>query len=424
MKVFYLLLLICMTPLVSRGVDAEFLGYLRGGTGLNLQGGKLECFNNVGIPGNFMRLGNECSFYSELGLVFHHKRPTSEDPHFFRTHLRLQMNAQGTQQWEPAANCDVNQIEAYVIAGGFDEVPGSIWVGKRFYRDVDLHIFDWYYYADMSGVGAGVEDIEMTVGQFSFAHLIQTNENINTNVGKPALQALDLRWKEIGLNSKDKLHLWTVYAWAPGGTDKSNSNEYVPTSGFSVAARYEGPLGVGHNNGALMYGRGAMKDFNIYASSAVRNSDDTQNRAWNVRLVENWNMDVSDRWALMVGIAGQYGDTGSEEFKHRYFYEVGIRPIYFVSDRFQWAFEAGSSRIQDDTERDGGRPVGARDLSRVTVAPQLSFNKSIWGRPILRAFLAHSFWNSENKSYVGQNASTFMDKTEGTSFGYQFEAWF
>ncbi|MFS4459961.1 carbohydrate porin [Bdellovibrio sp. HCB2-146] len=403
-------------------IDAEFLGYLRGGTGLNFQGGKQECFYNQGIPGNFLRLGNECSFYSEIAVIFHHKKPTVEDSVFFRTQVRMMFNALGTSQWEPASTRDINQIEAFVTAGGLSELPGELWVGKRFYRDVDLHIFDWYYYADMSGVGAGWQNIQAGPGLFSIAHLIQTNENVQTDVGRPTLQAIDLRWAQVPLSHDHKLNFWGVFSWAPAGDD--GTNKYVASNGYSVASRMESFIGEGVNNFSLMYGKGTMKDFNIYASSAVPATDDSQNKAWSVRAVENWNKEVTDRWAFMLGLAGEYGDTGADTDSRRYFYEVGLRPLYYVTDRFQWVLELGYSRILNESEKTGGDPVGERDLSRITLAPQISFSKSIWGRPVLRAFVTHTIWNTANKSYVGVSAPSFKEETAGTSFGYQFEAWF
>lgn len=82
MKRRLLALLVTLVSLNASAMDADFVGYLRGGTGLNFLGGKQECFDNQGIPGNFLRLGNECSFYSELAFVFNHKKPTETDSAF------------------------------------------------------------------------------------------------------------------------------------------------------------------------------------------------------------------------------------------------------------------------------------------------------------------------------------------------------
>jgi maltoporin len=417
-----LFLIVLLSAQTGFAIDVDFLGYLRGGTGVNLEGGKQECFYNVGIPGNFLRLGNECSFYTEIGMIFQHKKAEPGDEVFFRTQVRLMNGASGGKVWEAAAYKDMNQVEAFVTAGGFSEIPGSVWIGKRFYRDVDLHIFDWYYYADMSGVGAGWEDIPVGKGYFAIAHLIQANDDF-TSVGRPVLQALDMRIKSLPIGAEQNLNLWGVFAWAPASSTATET--YVQSNGYSLSARIQGQVWGGNNNSALLYGKGAMKDLNIYASSVVPATDDKQNKAWTLRFVEDWSYDVTDRWGLMLGAAAQYGENGDSVDNKITWQEIGIRPIYYFSDRFQMVFEAGYSHILDESEKDGnGNAVGDRELGRITIAPQLSIKKSIWGRPVMRAFLSHSVWNTANRDYIKTAAPTFEKRDEGTSFGYQFEVWF
>lgn len=417
-----LFLLVLFGAQVSFALETDFFGYLRGGTGLNMEGGKQECFYNAGIPGNFLRLGNECSFYSEIGMIFHHKKAEPGDAAFFRTQVRLMYGALGAKVWEAAANKEMNQVEAFVTAGGFSEMPGSVWVGKRFYRDVDLNIFDWYYYGEMSGVGAGWEDIPVGDGTFAVAHLIQANDDF-TSVGRPVLQALDLRFKSLPILAEQKLNLWGVFAWAPESSDTTET--YVKTTGYSLAARVQGEVAGGNNNSTLLFGQGAMRDLNIYGDSTLVSTDDSQNKAWTVRFVEDWTRDVTDRWALMIGLAAQYAENGKSENNKVTWQEIGIRPIYYFSDRFQMVFEAGYSHILDESELDtNNNPVGDRELARITIAPQISLKKSIWGRPVMRAFVAHSVWNTANRDKIKTSAPTFEKRDEGTNFGYQFEVWF
>lgn len=407
-------------------------GYLRGGTGLNLRGGHKECFNNSGIPGNFLRLGNECGFYSELGVSFLQQASEDVKSPYFKTQIRAAFDSRGRAQWEKSTDRDIQQIEAFVQAGGWMDLPGDYWAGKRFYRDVDLHMFDWYYYADMSGLGAGVENLPLGSGKFSVAHLIQAHnaqppeEEATTSVGRPVLQALDFRWKSLPWGSQ-LLNFWGVYAWAPGSSTATLN--YVSTQGHALAARLQGPWGMGQNNFAVLYGQGAMKDLNIYGDKTVLDTEDRQNRAWTVRVVEDWQKEVSDQWAVMVAAAAELSEDGAKNRKE--WQAFGVRPTYFVSDQFQWVFEAGYSRIKNAAEVDSGtgQPVGERGLGRVTVAPQLSLTKSMWSRPVLRAYLAYSFWTTSNRSDVAGSAAdgsapTFADKNAGTSFGYQFETWF
>lgn len=423
MKRIATFLVISLLVSTSYALEADFNGYLRGGTGVNFQGGKQQCFYNTGIPFNFLRLGNECDFYSEIGMVFHHKKADAQDPVFFRTNTRLVMQGKGTRQWEPASNRNIAQLEAFVSGGGFAEVPGEFWVGKRFYRDVDVHIFDWYYYADMSGVGAGWENVPFGSGKFAIAHLIQSDDVTNeTSAGVPILQALDLRWKDVTLSESHALNLWGVYAFAEGGTEGTST--YVPTNGYALSARLASKLLGGHNNFTMMYGYGAMNGLNIYGSVRVPQADDSQNQAWTLRVIEDFNHDITDRWGVIFSAAAQKSDNGKSADSAQSWVAVGIRPIYEISDRFQMLFEAGFSRVNTESEKSGGAYVGDRDLSRISIAPQISFSKSIWGRPVMRAYVSHSMWSDSNKSYIVPATSTFADKTAGTNFGYQFEAWF
>jgi maltoporin len=50
-----------------------------------------------------------------------------------------------------------------------DALPGStIWAGKRFYQRHDVHMIDFYYW-DISGPGAGIENIDLGFGKLSLA---------------------------------------------------------------------------------------------------------------------------------------------------------------------------------------------------------------------------------------------------------------
>lgn len=42
----------------------------------------------------------------------------------------------------------------------------TIWAGKRFYQRHDVHMIDFYYW-DISGHGAGIENIDLGFGKLS-----------------------------------------------------------------------------------------------------------------------------------------------------------------------------------------------------------------------------------------------------------------
>ncbi|WP_413558535.1 carbohydrate porin [Bdellovibrio sp. HCB209] len=439
MKKMFWVLTILMTSLNALALEADFTTYMRGGTGVNQEGGKMECFRNSGLPGNFMRLGNECDFYTELGFVFHNKKATADDASFFRTQLRYAYSSEGLRQWEsnrttvtstPATiTTPKSEIEAYVKAGGIDGMPMEYWVGKRFYRDVDMYIWDWYYYAEMAGVGAGIEQIPLGTGKLAIANLIQANEEFNTtSIGRPVLNIWDVRYSTIPVFAEQNISFWGVYAWAKA-SDNGATQHFDSTNGYVLATKLEGKVGPGYNKFVVEYGQGAMKDFNVYGSSTVDTAEAdqmAQNKAWNVRIVEDWHMDVTEKWGVFFGVAASQGSTGADTDNKVQWQAIGVRPVYNFTDRFQLATEFGFSRYENESEKVGGVAVGVRELGRVAIAPQLSIGKSIWGRPVLRAYAAYSFWNDANKgsSYIGSSAPTFADKSSGLNVGYQFEAWF
>ncbi len=65
------------------------------------------------------------------------------------------------EQNENAADKSVDVVQLNVQAVGlFEDKDIGIWAGERYYQRHDVHIVDNYYW-DVSGIGAGVEHINM-----------------------------------------------------------------------------------------------------------------------------------------------------------------------------------------------------------------------------------------------------------------------
>jgi maltoporin len=146
----------------------EFHGYVRTQVGGTSEGGNLQCFR-LGFPAQAKyRLGNECDNYGEAAVAVPFGK--SDGP-WAKYNLRLALREKGAQDYEsvidqnPSSDgksFDIASRENYVIAGGFFPEgaleDAKLWVGKRFYNRHDVHINDYYYWAN-TGPGAGIEDI-------------------------------------------------------------------------------------------------------------------------------------------------------------------------------------------------------------------------------------------------------------------------
>src|SRR6516225_2056524 len=126
----------------------DWTGYMRGGpAATDVSGKSRQCY---GIGPLKYRLGNECDFYGEFQLA----QAMKADGVDFNAVLM-------TNYYSPATESNNNYgvEQAYVEMKGVDIAPQALfWMGKRRDRD-DVHIVDTFF-TNMSGVGAGVENID------------------------------------------------------------------------------------------------------------------------------------------------------------------------------------------------------------------------------------------------------------------------
>jgi maltoporin len=422
----FLLASLLFFPWLSHAADAELHGYLRAGTGTNGKGAKEECVYNRGSPANEFRLGNECTIYGETALAARLLKPEADKP-WFNVGTRLAYSPPGNSSFEdaPVGGQNVQVVEAFVEAGNIDGSPLTYWAGKRFYRDVDLYMFDWYYFAQMNGNGAGVGNIPLGSGKAAAAYLVETGST-RTNLGKNSVQVADLRWGDVKLGNDDALNFWAAYGSAPGGTDATSGAQYVPRDGYLGGVRWRHALPLGFNDFAVLYGYGLMEGLNIYGTPTLQTTASPQKRAWRGRVVEHLSFQPTQRFAFHFGAAVEDWDPRKANIDSRgLWWAVGVRPVYFFTQHWQLAFEAGHSEIRIRDERDSaGAPVPVRQLTRLTLAPQLSLGGDLWARPVLRAFYSRSFWNTANRTFVAQDAPSFAGATSSTAVGVQTEVWF
>ena len=171
--------------LASPALAVDFHGYLRSGIGATAGGGDQACFQAAGAPAKY-RLGNECETYAEIGLG---QEVWSEGNRSFYVDSMIAYKSDQANDWEatdsdsnPYANGTSSIRQFNVQAKNFlpDTLPGAtLWAGKRYYQRHDVHINDYYYW-DVSGPGAGVENIDLgfakTKGDLTFSYNFFLNE--------------------------------------------------------------------------------------------------------------------------------------------------------------------------------------------------------------------------------------------------------
>lgn len=438
-KVFVVLATLSLTATVH-AKDFEYKGYMRAPVGTNSFGGKQITLNNPGSKGNEFRLGNETG-YGEAGFIKHFNDVDEKTNPYFNAYLTFAYNPSMNSQYADTAPSGdrIQFIEAYAKGGNFDAVPVSFWAGKRFYRDADIHMDDFFYFADMSGNGGGLEDWQLSVGKLSVALLqfVDDRSLTNTTNGSPAKQALDIRLKEFKINDANQLMFWLAYGYTgPGkGTlaGTTTIQDYQASSGTVAGVRWTRLLNQAENNFAVSYGTGVMESLSL--DNTAYAVDDTVKKRTRLRFVENYVAELNEKWAIQGAAVYEQANNGLDTRNKSSWTSLGVRPMYYFTDHFRIQAELGYSVVKDEAESSStSTDVGDRKLTRITIAPEIALKKGYFARPVLRFFATHSIWNDANKdvsntsSLVGKLKSSGItalnDKGNETAMGFEAEVWF
>lgn len=155
--------LVSSALLSTSALAVDFHGYARSGIGWTSGGGEQSAFT-VNGGGSKYRLGNEAETYAELKLG-QELYKNGEKSIYLDSNVAYSVNQQ--VDWE-ATNPALREINVQ-FKNFADSLPGAtLWAGKRFYQRHDVHMNDFYYW-DISGPGAGVENIDVGFGKLSLA---------------------------------------------------------------------------------------------------------------------------------------------------------------------------------------------------------------------------------------------------------------
>lgn len=371
---------------------AEFYGYMRGGVGISTESGA----NNKWEVNKVGRLGNENDLYGEIGLK---KEVYNEDDVSF---LVDSMMSYWEGQDDNSSDKKVNIVQFNVQAKGlFDDKDIVLWAGDRYYQRHDVHIVDNYYW-DVSGIGGGIEHVNMGPGKLSAALLQDTVDEENDDV--TGIIA-DIRYAGMKLWNKADLEVGVAYNMA---NERNNQTVDADDALMFTASLNQG-LENGFNKTIVQFANsGYAEQMTTYGSGKGIVRDASNNDAKGFRLInwgvvsigENIELGHSVRYAAATDVDGT--DTDDSTFS------VVVRPMYKWDDRMRTVLELGtfSETIND---KDGAG-------TKFTIAQSWVPKPGFWARPEIRVFASY-LNDAENSNAFGQDEDTDI------SFGMQVEAW-
>lgn len=387
----------------------EFHGYLRSGYGLNGRGGHQVAFRAPGAGAKY-RLGNEDETYGEFTFVNNWLNPTPRANHpSFSTEVMLQA---ATTNASIVSDLDTFHLrEAFVQAGNLWTLQpmARVWAGQRYYRRQDIHIND-FFSVEMSGYGAGVEDVDVAIGKVAVAVLGSARDELVTHRGTYAKVNFDVRLYDVPL-PLGRLALWVNVARARGGVLEDGT--VVPSStGWAAGFKHLTPrvLG-GYNNLLVAYGTGIARTFRAEAEVPVPFLDDSKR----LLITDHMLLQPSRFFAVMPAVIYQRIESGDPAVDASHWFSAGARPIVFFTDYTSLAVEGGLDWVKD------GAGVYEGWLRKLTIAPQVGSGRKFFDRPVARLFWTYASWSSSLRGAVGEEP--YADRTSGMTFGAQVETW-
>jgi maltoporin len=429
-----------IAKLQQQASQFEFHGYFRSGYGLNSVGGQQVAFEAPGADAKY-RLGNEAETYAELIFVNNWLNPDHKsDKAWMKTEFMVEANTTNSANSASFPNgVGDDQFrfrEAFVEAGNiFESQPDAkFWAGERYYRRQHIDIDD-FYTLDLSGYGAGVEDLHVGIGKLAVAFLNAARPDIITENGNLAKSNIDARLYDM----KGPAGLWAAwfdYATSKGGALSSESpltgatiSTVVPTTdGYAFGFRHQRlEWHGGYHTLSAQYGTGAASNFsNPGNGTTIPNPTPFIDRSRQLLITEQVLFQPNELFAIMPIFIFQRTKDGDPAHLWDEWVSFGARPEVFFTKHLSLAFEAGVDHTHcvAGCVNSADSLIGPYDgwLRKFTTAPQIGAGRKFFDRPVLRVFLTYASWSDGFRGLVG--GVPFQNRTGGLTYGVQCENWF
>ena len=405
-----------ITKLQEQVNSFEFHGYFRSGYGLNSVGGQQVAFQAPGAGAKY-RLGNEAETYGELIFVNNWMNPEhNSSKAWMKTEFMIEGNTTNSASYanfpNSAHNDQFRLREAFIRAGNvLESQPNAkFWAGERYYRRQHIDIND-FYPLDMSGYGAGVEDLDVRIGKLAVGYLAGARPDILTDNGAVAKSNVDVRLYDL----KGPLGLWA--GWFDFATSKGGKvarGATLPTTdGYAFGLRHQRlEWHGGYHAFGIQYGTGAASNF----SASIDDPSPLVHSSKRFLVTEHMLFQPNDRFAIMPIFVYQRFKDGDPRHDWAQWVSFGARPEIFFTQYLSLAFEAGFDHTHS--------PTGQYDgwLRKFTIAPQIGAGRKFFSRPVLRTFLTYANWSEGLRGFVG--GTPYLNRTSGLTYGVQAETWF
>ncbi len=411
-KMFGLLVLLTAAPAVA-DQNLSFHGYFRSTLGLS-EGKQQPAFQAPGANSKY-RLGNEPDTTLELAWDYRYAGNGSTEGGRYVQGFFMLTGYQPVGNSSELGTPDASQfyIKFAQYLGPFD-----LWVGRRYYQRMDIHINDhfWLNVGQGAHVGAGLEDLVLGSARLDLAFFNYEDPEVASRVtagtsGTLHSRLVDFRLRKIPLGDTMQLNTWLGYAQRP----EDELLGFRSEDGYGAGAWLNMTAGDLTDTFVVMHRRGLAMVQGDFSGRPIRETQDHPydlNEASMLEVNNNLTYD-GKAYAVQFALVHRQEKTGTDGVKGDSisWQSAGVRPVYYFSDVTSAAVEVGYDQVENEiTDRSG-------NVLKETVALLLHPKLGFYARPTLSAFVTNANWSEDFKGLTA--ATVYDDQTSGWSAGFQ-----
>lgn len=422
--------------------NAYFGGYFRSGVMSKRFNKSDDLVHQVG------RLGAENDTYGEIFLG---TDVANVDDTVWSVNSRIAVSSQYNRDWQSTNNVVINDNSLstdnventrfalrefnLTVKGLLDfDKDATVWAGKRFYHREDIHVIDLYYW-DISGMGAGVENLQVGPGKLSLAWLrrddsqtyVANEEGAAAKNGFRSAHIFDVQydfpaWDGANVEVRD------TFLVPQRDNDSTTKKNFHAANKFGKSNIFGVELGQGYSLGwhktVLKWTHGSTARWVKFGTEAWFDDSGASDKANRYSIYNFGQMNFTSNFGMFYTLnftASKNYDGNKTNLKNDRAFQVVVRPYVQLTKMTKVLVELGAY-TQTEKDQDGNSTT--RNAQKYTVAYAITPDASnFWSRPELRIFATYIHGKKDGMQSV--DVSSWGDSAQNRNFlvGVQAEAW-
>ncbi|MBR1613459.1 MAG: carbohydrate porin [Succinivibrio sp.] len=422
--------------------NAYFGGYFRSGVMSKRFNKSDDLVHQVG------RLGAENDTYGEIFLG---TDVANVDDTVWSVNSRIAVSSQYNRDWQSTNNVVINNDSVstdnventrfalrefnLTVKGLLDfDKDATVWAGKRFYHREDIHVTDLYYW-DISGMGAGVENLQVGPGKLSLAWLRRDDgqtyvDNVDSSVKKNGFRSAHIFDVQYDFPAWDgaNIEVRDTFLVPQRDNDSTTKKYFHPENKFGKSNIFGVELGQGYSLGwhktVLKWTHGSTARWVKFGTEAWFDDSGASDKANRYSIYNFGQMNFTSNFGMFYTLnftASKNYDANKTNLKNDRAFQVVVRPYVQLTKMTKVLVELGAY-TQTEKDQDGNSTT--RNAQKYTVAYAITPDASnFWSRPELRIFATYIHGKKDGMQSV--DVSSWGDPAQNRNFlvGVQAEAW-